>query len=149
MVCNQGNQHLDINTADIPPFIWWLNSNPSPPISLELSSHHMGGGYSGIGLFLSSEPFPGQHANNVLPYSPNTHYVYRANISKCEIVTELQSQRRFLHLLLQERAILSTTADLAHFFSELKVCIHFIFKSLLCCKLYYATQHTRTRCQSS
>ncbi len=26
MVRNQGNQRLDINTADIPPFMWWLSS---------------------------------------------------------------------------------------------------------------------------
>ncbi len=53
--------------------------------------------------------------------------------------------------LLQEREVFSA-AELVHFFSEIKVCIHLIsfIKSLLCCKLYYFTQHNiRMRCQSA
>ncbi len=54
-----------------------VNQHPStttsPPISLEFSSHY--GGYSG---------FIGQQAKNILPYSPNMHYVYCAIICKCE-----------------------------------------------------------------
>ncbi len=44
------------------------------------------GGYSGFGPFPARSPPPGQHAYNVLPYTPNTHYVYRASRCKCEIV---------------------------------------------------------------
>ncbi len=44
------------------------------------------GGTLGSDHSRARSPSPGQHVNNVFPYSPNTHYVYRANICKCEIV---------------------------------------------------------------
>ncbi len=44
------------------------------------------GGTLGSGPSRAQSPPPGQHAYNVLPYSPNTHYVYRASRCKCEIV---------------------------------------------------------------
>ncbi len=43
-------------------------------------------GFTGFGPFPARSPPPGQHAYNVLPYTPNTHYVYRASRCKCEIV---------------------------------------------------------------
>ncbi len=46
----------------------------------------MWGGTLGLGHSRALYPSPGQHANNVLPYSQNTNYVYLANICKCEIV---------------------------------------------------------------
>ncbi len=46
------------------------------------------GGTLGSGPSRAQSPPPGQHAYNVLPYSPNTHYVYRASRCKCEIVNE-------------------------------------------------------------
>ncbi len=33
------------------------------------------GGFTGFGPFPARSPPPGQHAYNVLPYTPNTHYV--------------------------------------------------------------------------
>ncbi len=44
------------------------------------------GGTLGSGPSRAQSPPPGQHAYNVLPYSPNTHYVYRASRCMCEIV---------------------------------------------------------------
>ncbi len=44
-------------------------------------------GFTGFGPFPARSPLPGQHPYNVLPYTPNTHYVYRASRCKCEIVT--------------------------------------------------------------
>ncbi len=44
------------------------------------------GGTLGSGPSRAQSPPPGQHAYNVLPYSPSTHYVYRASRCKCEIV---------------------------------------------------------------
>ncbi len=46
-----------------------------------------------MGGTLGSGPPPGQHAYNVLPYTPNTHNVYRASRCKCEIVKCLIKQR--------------------------------------------------------
>ncbi len=43
-------------------------------------------GFTGSGPFPARSPPPGQHAYNVLPYTSNTHYVYRASRCKCEIV---------------------------------------------------------------
>ncbi len=43
-------------------------------------------GFTGFGPFPARSPPTGQHAYNVLPYTPNTHYVYRASRCKCEIV---------------------------------------------------------------
>ncbi len=43
-------------------------------------------GTTEFGPFPARSPPPGQHAYNVLPYTPNTHYVYRASRCKCEIV---------------------------------------------------------------
>ncbi len=43
-------------------------------------------GTLGSGPSRAQSPPPGQHAYNVLSYSPNTHYVYRASRCKCEIV---------------------------------------------------------------
>ncbi len=69
--------------------------------------------------------------------------------------TQLLSYSQIVGFLcpLQKRAVLNAAAtDLVHFFSEIKVYIHFIslIKSLLCCKLYYFKQHNiRTRCQSA
>ncbi len=44
------------------------------------------GGTLGSGPSRAQSPPPGQHAYNVLSYSPNTHYFYRASRCKCEIV---------------------------------------------------------------
>ncbi len=43
------------------------------------------GGTLGSGPSRAQSPPSGQHAYNVLPYSPNTHYVYRASRCNCEI----------------------------------------------------------------
>ncbi len=43
-------------------------------------------GFTGFGPFPARSPPPGQHTYNVLPYTPNTHYVYCASRCKCEIV---------------------------------------------------------------
>ncbi len=40
--------------------------------------HCFWGGTLGSGISQARSPSPGQHANNVLLYSPNTHYVTRA-----------------------------------------------------------------------
>ncbi len=43
-------------------------------------------GFTGFEPYPARSPPPGQHAYNVLPYTPNTHYIYRASRCKCEIV---------------------------------------------------------------
>ncbi len=48
------------------------------------------GGTLGSGPSRAQSPPPGQHAYNVLSYSPNMHYVYRASRCKCEIVNHSQ-----------------------------------------------------------
>ncbi len=87
MVHNLGNQPSDINTAVLPPSSHRLSSIPPPPLL-----HHITrilitrGGTLGSGPSRAQSPPPGQHAYNILSYSPNTHYVYRASRCKCEIV---------------------------------------------------------------
>ncbi len=54
------------------------------------------GGTLGSGPSRAQSPPPGQHAYNVLPYSPNTHYVYRASRCKCEIV-KLSLETKFIN----------------------------------------------------
>ncbi len=82
--------------------------------SRQISSTYLGGGgdlvwrlsYAllllgstlGSGHSRARSPSPGQHANIVLPYSPNTHYLYRANICKCEIMKQCQDIKSIINV---------------------------------------------------
>ncbi len=87
MVHNLGNQPSDINTAVLPPSSRRLSSIPPPPLLHHITRIQITrGGTLGSGPSRAQSPPPGQHAYNVLSYSSNTHYVYRASRCKCEIV---------------------------------------------------------------